>query len=137
MARVVTAAVIERGGRVLLLRRALGQSHAGKWEFPGGKLEPGEDERACLERELREELDIEARALEPAGESLHRYERGEILLRAYWTIWTAGEMRLTVHDRACWASPAELIEMQADMTSADVPIARRVAEVMRGRTEGE
>ncbi|MEA4897650.1 (deoxy)nucleoside triphosphate pyrophosphohydrolase [Bacillota bacterium Meth-B3] len=137
MARVVTAAVIEREGRVLLLRRASGQSHAGKWEFPGGKLEPGEDERACLRRELREELGIEARVLEPAGESLHRYERGEILLRAYWTIWTAGDMRLTVHDRARWASPAELTEMLAEMTGADVPIARRVAEAVRGRTEGE
>jgi len=53
---VVTAAVIERGGRFLLTRRLRGTHLEGSWEFPGGKCEPGETQHACLEREIREEL---------------------------------------------------------------------------------
>jgi 8-oxo-dGTP diphosphatase len=57
----VTAAVAVRGGRYLLARRPPGRPHAGLWEFPGGKRGPGESLEACLRRELREELDVDAR----------------------------------------------------------------------------
>jgi mutator protein MutT len=57
---VVAAAVIERGGSVLVTRRPEGVHLAGHWEFPGGKCEPGEALDACLTRELREELGVEA-----------------------------------------------------------------------------
>ena len=57
---VVLAAVIERGGRFLLGRRLKDTHLAGLWEFPGGKCEPGEPHEACLTRELREELGVEA-----------------------------------------------------------------------------
>ncbi len=56
----VVAAVIEREGRVLICQRKRGAKHALKWEFPGGKVEPDEDPRSALARELREELAIEA-----------------------------------------------------------------------------
>jgi 8-oxo-dGTP diphosphatase len=56
----VVAAVIERDGRILICQRKPGRSHALKWEFPGGKVEPGENSRSALTRELREELQIEA-----------------------------------------------------------------------------
>jgi 8-oxo-dGTP diphosphatase len=56
----VVAAVIERDLRVLICQRKRGERHALKWEFPGGKVEPGEDSEAALARELREELQIEA-----------------------------------------------------------------------------
>jgi len=52
----VVAAVIRRDGRILVTRRPAGGSRAGQWEFPGGKVEPGESEPAALEREIREEL---------------------------------------------------------------------------------
>ena len=57
---VVAAAVIERGDRFLLTRRQRGVHLAGCWEFPGGKCEPGETRAACLVREIREELGVEA-----------------------------------------------------------------------------
>ena len=57
---VVAAAVIERGDRFLLTRRQRGVHLGGYWEFPGGKCEPGETETACLVREIREELGVEA-----------------------------------------------------------------------------
>ena len=57
----MTAAVIERDGRVLVTRRQRGVHLEGYWEFPGGKCHPGESLAACLARELREELDVDAR----------------------------------------------------------------------------
>ena len=56
----VVAAVIERDGRILICQRRRGQAHELKWEFPGGKLEPGESPEVALRRELREELAIDA-----------------------------------------------------------------------------
>ena len=66
----VVAAVIERGGRILIGQRKAGGRHALKWEFPGGKVEPGEEPRAALARELREELGIDAHI----GEEMERYD---------------------------------------------------------------
>ena len=66
----VVAAVIERGGRVLICRRNARQSHPLQWEFPGGKVEPGETPGRALTRELEEELDIRA----AAGKEIARYE---------------------------------------------------------------
>lgn len=67
---MVVAAVIERGERILIGQRRAGAKHALKWEFPGGKVEAGEEPRAALERELREELAIEARI----GDEIESYE---------------------------------------------------------------
>lgn len=64
----VVAAVIERDGRILICQRKRGGRHALKWEFPGGKVEPGEDSATALARELREELQIEA----AIGPRIHR-----------------------------------------------------------------
>ena len=66
----VVAAVIEREGRILIAQRRRGAKHALKWEFPGGKVEPGETPPAALARELREELGIDA----VIGEELARYD---------------------------------------------------------------
>ncbi len=67
---VVVAAVVEREGRILIGQRKRGGKHPLKWEFPGGKVEPGEEPRAALARELREELAIAA----DIGEELDRYD---------------------------------------------------------------
>jgi 8-oxo-dGTP diphosphatase len=66
----VVAAVIERGGLILIGQRKPRGRHALKWEFPGGKVEPGETVREALARELREELGIEARI----GHEIERYD---------------------------------------------------------------
>ena len=66
----VVAAVIERGGLILIGQRKPRGRHALKWEFPGGKVEAGEESREALARELREELSIEARI----GDEIERYD---------------------------------------------------------------
>src|SRR6478672_4985304 len=66
----VVAAIIEREGRILICRRTAEQSHALKWEFPGGKVEPGETADEAVRRELEEELGI----TEAAGQEITRYE---------------------------------------------------------------
>jgi mutator protein MutT len=71
---VVTAAILERDGRILVTRRLKGTHLEGVWEFPGGKCEPGETLAACLARELAEELGISARVGEEVFTTSHTYE---------------------------------------------------------------
>ena len=70
---VVTAALIERGDRYLVTRRQKGVHLEGYWEFPGGKCDPGETYRACLERELREELGVAVEVGREVFSTSHTY----------------------------------------------------------------
>ncbi|MGO8992982.1 MAG: (deoxy)nucleoside triphosphate pyrophosphohydrolase [Polyangiaceae bacterium] len=74
---LVAAAVILESGRVLLTQRKAGAHLEGKWEFPGGKVESGEDPRDALRRELQEELGIEAEVGEIVDVTFHRYEEAD------------------------------------------------------------
>ena len=79
---VAAVALIDRDGRVLLAQRPEGKSMAGLWEFPGGKVEPGETPEAALMRELREELGIDtwASCLAPLTFASHSYEDFHLLM---------------------------------------------------------
>ena len=79
---VVAAALVDADGRVLLSQRPAGKALAGLWEFPGGKVEPGESPEASLIRELREELGIEVReaCLAPLAFASHAYEEFHLLM---------------------------------------------------------
>jgi 8-oxo-dGTP diphosphatase len=74
---LVAAAVIVESGRVLLTQRKTGAHLEGRWEFPGGKVESGEDPRDALRRELREELGIETTVGEIVDVTFHRYEEAD------------------------------------------------------------
>lgn len=71
---IVAAGIVVERGKVLLSRRKKGTHLAGRWEFPGGKVEPGEDPRAALRRELEEELGIKVSVGEIVDVTFHRYE---------------------------------------------------------------
>jgi mutator protein MutT len=83
---VVVAAVIERGGRILVCQRPEGVGQAGRWEFPGGKREPDEGDRQALRRELREELGIEL----TIGKLIWTTAAGPLHLRFFRCKWRAG-----------------------------------------------
>jgi 8-oxo-dGTP diphosphatase len=80
---LVSAAVLVERGRVLLTQRKRGSHLAGAWEFPGGKVEPGEDPREALVRELREEVGVEATVGDIVEVTFHRYPTKDVLLLFY------------------------------------------------------
>lgn len=105
----VVAAVIEREGRILVAQRRNEGPHALKWEFPGGKVEPGESPEAALIRELEEELAIRAQI---DGE-ITRYEyqypgRASILLIFYRVLKFDGEIENLNFERIEWTAPSDL-----------------------------
>lgn len=124
----VAAAVIIRGDRVFVTRRGSSEKMAGLWEFPGGKVEPGETVQACIERELAEELAIDCTAGEVLGSNLHRYDGGAINLIAIRVDMATDDWQLTVHDEARWVTGDELIALE--LAPADVPIATKVRALL-------
>ncbi len=122
----VTAAIIIRDGCVLLARRPQGDPLAGYWEFPGGKIEPGETPQECLERELLEEFGIRAKAREVVAENFHTYPHGAIRLIAIMTEIEGDEITLSAHETVRWVPIPEILAYR--LAPADVPIARKVVE---------
>lgn len=113
----VTAAIIEREGKVLLARRSGSGSAAGKWEFPGGSIEPGETPEQCLARELREELGIETRVGEFIASSRVSFGKSRLELLAYRVLSFSGDVRTVVHDEVSWVAPEDLVLY--DLAEAD------------------
>jgi 8-oxo-dGTP diphosphatase len=123
----VVAAVIEREGRILIGQRKRGDSHGLKWEFPGGKVEPGELPRSALARELEEELGIQALI---GGEMIryeHRYPgRTSILLIFFRVTDFLGEPGSFAFEQIVWESPEALPGY--DFLDGDKDFVRRLAE---------
>ncbi len=118
---VVTAGIVWNGrGRVLLARRPEDGLLGGLWEFPGGKVEPGETLEACLRRELREELAIEVEVGEPVGVVEHAYSHFRITLHAFHCRHVAGEPRAIGVAEWRWVRPEEI--RQYPLSRADVKI---------------
>jgi 8-oxo-dGTP diphosphatase len=105
----VVAAVIERGGRILIAQHKAGGWHPLKWEFPGGKVEPGETPEEAVTRELREELAIDVRAAREIVRYEYQYpDRSPILLIFYRVADFAGEPRNLQFERLTWEMPERL-----------------------------
>lgn len=107
---LVAAAVVIERGRVLLTQRKSGTHLAGAWEFPGGKVEPGEDPRDALIRELREEIAVEVTVGDVVEVTFHRYPTKSVLLLFYAATRVEGSGEPVPLDVAAvrWAGPAEL-----------------------------
>jgi A/G-specific adenine glycosylase len=104
----VTAAIIQRNGHVLIAQRPAEGLLGGLWEFPGGKLEPGEDLVGCLQREIREELRVEIGVRGALGVYRHAYTHFRVTLHAFHCTLEKGEPQITVHSDLRWAAPADL-----------------------------
>jgi 8-oxo-dGTP diphosphatase len=125
--KTVTAAILVHEGKILIAKRGPRDHLAHKWEFPGGKIEPGETPEACLKREMQEEFQIEIVVGECLGESLYPYHHGAIRLLAYRTFWHSGELHPEVHAEYAWAAVEQLPYF--DFSPADIPF---VEMLMRG-----
>src|SRR6476646_5757834 len=119
----VVAAIIERGGRILICQRRGDHAHPLKWEFPGGKVEPGELPVDALRRELSEEL-ADGAAI---GSEVTRYEykypgKKPILLIFYQVMQFTGEPRNQVFQKITWEEPVKLRDY--DFLEGDVDFVR-------------
>ena len=104
----VTAAIIRKDGRILLCQRPEGKNCALLWEFPGGKIEPGEQAEACVIRECREELDVTLRVIRRYGEVVCDYPDRTVDLQFFVCEIAQGEPRRKEHAALAWAHPQEL-----------------------------
>jgi mutator protein MutT len=117
---VVAGAVIDAAGRVLIAQRPAGKHLAGGWEFPGGKLMPGEDRRVGLARELHEELGITISTPRPLIRVRHAYDYGEVLIDMWVVRQYRGEPRGLDGQELRWCTPEEL--EATELLPADGPI---------------
>lgn len=118
----VVCAIIERDGLVLVAERPEGKRLAGFWEFPGGKIEPGETAEEALHRELQEELACEVAVLASGPPVLHDYEWGRIQLHPFRCRLREGspDPRAQEHSALKWVECRELAEVR--LAPADIPI---------------
>jgi 8-oxo-dGTP diphosphatase len=123
---VVAAAVLIEKGRVLLTQRKKGTHLAGAWEFPGGKVEPGEDPRDALVRELREEIGMDVSVGDPVEVTFHEYPEKSVLLLFFAVKRRDGSPDPRPIDVAAvkWAAVDELDDAQ--FPAADVSILTKV-----------
>lgn len=119
---VAACALVDVDGRVLLARRPEGKTMAGLWEFPGGKLAPGETPEAALIRELKEELDIDVAqaCLAPFAFASHAYDRFHLMMPLFLCRRWKGTPTPLEGQTLAWVRPAKLAEY--DMPAADKPL---------------
>ena len=123
----VAAGILWRGGRCLAVSRPAGKPHAGRWEFPGGKLELGESPAQALRRELAEELGIRVREANFWRVVEHDYAEKQLHVRLHFFHVTAfdGEPAAKEEQNLCWALPQEAAQL--DFLEADLPLVRDLA----------
>ncbi len=119
---VAAAALVDVDGRVLICQRPEGKQLAGLWEFPGGKVEPGETPEACVIRELEEELGIVVThaCLAPFVFASHTYESFHLLMPLYLVRRWEGMLTAREHKALAWVKPSKLTDYP--MPPADAPL---------------
>jgi 8-oxo-dGTP diphosphatase len=120
----VTAAIIEENGKVLIGRRKPGRHMGGKWEFPGGKIEPGETPQESLARELLEELAIRVRIGEFLCKAFYEGDGVSLELLVYRVERMEGEPALIEHQEIRWVSPKQLEAF--DLADSDRKVVQRL-----------
>ena len=125
----VVAALIEKNGKYLIARRSTGSSDVlGKWEFPGGKVEKNETEKHAIEREIKEEFEMDIVANKFVINNICKYPTKTIDLRLYECKHISGELKLHDHSEYRFVNKEEIINF--DLCPADIPLAKYVKENM-------
>ncbi len=131
LVHVAAAALVDGQGRVLLAERPAGKPLAGLWEFPGGKIDPGETPEAALVRELHEELgmDVAAADLEPLAFASHPLAAGHLVLLLYLVRRWTGEAQPRIGQRLDWVTIAGMAALA--MPPADGPLVSALGERLK------
>jgi len=116
----VTCAIIERDGLVMAAQRSATMSMPLKWEFPGGKIDPGEKPEECLRRELMEEMNLRIAVRQPLPPATHDYPSVTVTLHPFICAIESGELRLHEHAAVLWLEPPMLYTL--DWAAADLPV---------------
>lgn len=120
----VVGAVIVEDGLVLCAQRGLEGALPGLWEFPGGKIEPGESGPEALTREITEELGCTVEVGDEVTTTIHDYEFGQVWLTTYYCRISAGSPAPREHAAIRWVQPQQLADLE--WAPADVPALARV-----------
>lgn len=122
--QTVVAGIIQKDGKFLIAKRKESKCLGNKWEFPGGKLEPGETFEEALKRELKEELDIETRIGELFFTTQFCCGNINIKLFAYKTTFLSGKIKIVDHDDYCWINVNEF--KNYEFVEPDIPIVKNL-----------
>lgn len=121
----VVGAVFHDGERILACRKKPGKPLEGHWEFPGGKIEPGETPEQALEREIREELNLIAEVGQKVTTTTYEYDFATIELTTFYCTLVDGDLRLTDHDDTKWVTSTEATHLT--WAPADIPAVEAIA----------
>lgn len=117
---IVCAAIANKDGEIFIARRKPEKKLGGFWEFPGGKLELGEDLIPALEREIREELSIQIDSIKLLQAKPFVYDHGAVLILFYSCRHSDGDIKLVDHDEYRWLKPQELKTLKLLPANEDV-----------------
>lgn len=123
---VVAAVIVNSEGEILSAQRSAEDRHPYKWEFPGGKIEPGESAEDALVRELREELSVESEIKGRIVSTSFPYEAFDLNLILFDVAIVEGSLKPNVHHALKWLSLTELDKLE--WMPADYPLLKRVKE---------
>ncbi|MCG7444951.1 (deoxy)nucleoside triphosphate pyrophosphohydrolase [Corynebacterium sp. ACRPO] len=121
----VVGAVFHDGERFLACRKKPGKPLEGHWEFPGGKIEPGESPEQALAREIREELNLIAEVGQKVTTTTYEYDFATIELTTFYCTLVDGDLRLTDHDATKWVTSTEAAHLA--WAPADIPAVEAIA----------
>ncbi|UIR57414.1 (deoxy)nucleoside triphosphate pyrophosphohydrolase [Sphingobacterium sp. SRCM116780] len=118
----VTCAIIEHQGKVLICQRSAAMLLPLKWEFPGGKIEQGESMKACLAREIMEELNVTIQVEKGLSMVEHHYPDFSLCLHPFICTLISGDIQALEHAQTLWVDQTALLDY--DWAEADLPIVR-------------
>lgn len=125
----VVAALIKKDNKVLIAKRSTGDLEVfGKWEFPGGKVEANESEESAIEREIKEEFEMDIKAKCFVVNNVCVYPKKVVDLRLYECEYLSGDFKLHDHSEYSWVFVDELLEY--DLAPADIPLAKYLKEIL-------